>query len=113
MKRAPNSDRKAEGGTGSNGGRRPPRHDDAQNFFRSEAIPEPSRGDLPQRVGPGERGQNDAHLSLAEAEGFGDFRLCDGDVAAVHVADQIHDANQQQDPPAGFGGLGIHVIGSD
>ena len=103
----------ADGDAGHGCRHGPPRHDDGQHLSGAEAISQPSRRDLAHRIGPGERSQHQAHGALAQAELLGDFRLRDGNVAAIHVADQVHQADQEQDPPAGFGGLGTHAVGSD
>ena len=98
-KRAANRDAKADSRAGHHRSRRKIMM--TVSTFRAEAVAKPSGGNLAQRVGPGERGEHQPHGALAQTKLLGDFRLRHRDVAAVHVADQVHQADQKQDPPSG------------
>ena len=95
---------KSEGRAGHHGRDGPQRHDDSEHALGTKAVAKPPGGNLSQRIGPRKGGENEAHGALAEAKLFGDFRLRNRNIAAVHVADQVHQADQKQDHPAGLGG---------
>ena len=47
------------------------------------------------------------HAGLAQPKCFCDLRLSDRNVAAVHVTDEVHQADQEQNQPAGLGWRGV------
>jgi hypothetical protein len=68
---------------------RPPSDDDGQGAPRSDAVAQPSAGNLKQRVSPPERAENPAHRDHRKSKLFlndGDRR---GDIDAIHVSDQV------------------------
>jgi len=71
-----------------------------QGAARAEAVAEPAADDLEHEIGIGEGGKHQAHLGVAERE----FALERGgrraDVDAVHVGDEVHQAQQREHFPA-------------
>ena len=83
----------AAGRAGHHGGGGPQRHDDREHALGAKAVTKPARGNLSERIGPRKGGEDEAHSAFAETKLVGDFRLRNRDIAAVHVTDQVHQAD--------------------
>src|SRR4029453_5185768 len=68
--------------------------------FWPEPIAEPADRDLADRIRPGERGEDEAHLVETQSEVSPHFGLRDRDDAPIEIADQVHQAEEAEHPPA-------------
>ena len=85
----------------------PPDHDPHQHGAGAESVSQVSAGDLKQRVGQSERGEDIAHLLLAEAKVLGDEgrRLGNADPIDIgnHRQSDCEDNHQMSDTRRGLG----------
>jgi hypothetical protein len=84
---------------------RPERHDRQKYPLRPEEIGEPAARNLTRRISPGEGAEEQRDFRLAETELLGNGRRRNGNIAAIHVGDHVHQADQQKDVPPDIGSL--------
>ena len=78
---------------------RPERDDHQQHPLRPEKVSEPAAGHLTRGIGPGERAENQRDFGLVETKLPGDGRRRNRNIAAVHIGDHVHQADQQKHVP--------------
>ncbi len=83
----------------------PKDRDGPQHPSWSKLVAHPAAWDLEGGIAPGESAEDDPHGDLAEAEFPADEGCRRGDVHPVHIGDQVHQAQHEQDVPTSMGGL--------
>ena len=103
--KSPHDQRRHAGGdAGHHGGHAPQRAQQREAEARTKLISEPPAGNLHERVRIGECGEDDAELRRAQAHLFPHERSGNGDVDAINVENERHQAEAEQRQVADFDG---------